>query len=195
MKRKYELKERAKSQEATRRRIVEAAIDLHGTIGPARTTVSAIAERAGVQRHTFYRHFPDERSLGLACSGLYSERNPVPDPTGWREIRDPEDRFHKALAVLYGFYEQNEPMLANVVRDGETDPLIRELGELRFGPGLAAIRASLMEVLPRRHRKANAALDLALDFRTWQRLVRGSGLTAVQAAELMAHVALCAGAR
>jgi len=194
MKRKYELKERAKTQEATRRRIVEAAVDLHGTIGPARTSVSAIAERAGVQRHTFYRHFPDERSLGLACSGLYSERNPVPDPAGWRAIADPEERLRGALVELYGYYERNEPMLANVTRDGETDPLIRELSELRFGPGLAAIRESLVEVLPRRHRKATAALDVALEFHTWRRLVRASGLTGREAAGLMAHVTLCAAA-
>ena len=87
--RKYELKKRAERQEETRRRIVEAAVDLHGTIGPARTSVSAIAERAGVQRHTYYRHFPDERTLGMACSGLHFERNPLPDPEPWREIERP----------------------------------------------------------------------------------------------------------
>jgi AcrR family transcriptional regulator len=195
VKRKYELKERAKSQEATRRRIVEAAIELHRTLGPARTSVSAIAERAGVQRHTFYRHFPDERSLGLACSGLYSERNPLPDPAGWRRIEDAEQRLRKALTELYLFYGRNEEMLANVTRDSETDPLVRELTEFRFGPGLAAIRESLAEVLPRRHRKADAALDLALDFQTWRRLVRSGGLTEAQAAGLMAHMTLCAAGR
>jgi AcrR family transcriptional regulator len=82
MSRTYTLKRRAERQAETRRRIVEAAVDLHSSIGPARTTVSMIAERAGVQRHTFYAHFPDERSLFLACSGLTLERDPLPDPMG-----------------------------------------------------------------------------------------------------------------
>src|ERR1700704_615036 len=102
--RKYELRKRAERQEETRRRIVEAAIELHGTVGPARTSVSAIAARAGVQRHTYYRHFPDERSLGLACSGLYMERNPLPDPAPWRAIRDPEKRLRRCLGDLYAYY-------------------------------------------------------------------------------------------
>ena len=192
MARKYELKQRAERQEATRRRIVEAAVELHSTVGPSRTTVSAIAERAGVQRHTYYRHFPDERSLGFACSGLYTERNPLPDPAPWREIADPRQCLRRGLGELYAYYERNEPMLANVVRDAEVDPLTRELSELRFGPGLGAIRDALGAALPRGHRKAQAALDLALEFRTWRQLVRSSGLTGRQAADLMAGVLLCA---
>src|SRR3954452_12985814 len=119
MARKYELKKRAERQDETRIRIVEAAIDLHTTIGPVRTSVSAIAERAGVQRHTYYRYFPDERSLGLACSGLYAQRNPLPDPGPWREIRDPGERLRRGLEELYEYYERNEPMLSNITRDAE----------------------------------------------------------------------------
>src|SRR4051794_6912723 len=78
-KRDYRLGRRAEKQAATRKRIVEAAFDLHTTLGPARTTVSQIAERAGVQRHTYYAHFPQERDLFLACSGLALERDPLPD--------------------------------------------------------------------------------------------------------------------
>src|SRR4051794_30065455 len=130
MGRKYELRKRAERQEETRRRIVEAAVDLHGTIGPARTTVSAIAERAGVQRHTYYRHFPDDRTLGLACSGLYAERNPMPDPEPWRGIPDPEKRLRRGLEELYAYFERNEPMLSNVTRDAEVDPVTAELAAL-----------------------------------------------------------------
>src|SRR3954453_4635610 len=101
MARKYELKARAERQEETRRRIVEAAIDLHRTIGPAQTSFSAIAERAGVKRHTLYRHFPDERAMGLACSGLYADRNPLPDPAPWLEMGDPEERLRAGLGALY----------------------------------------------------------------------------------------------
>ena len=103
MPRHYELKKRAESQEQTRHRIVEAAVALHTSIGPARTTVSAIAERAGVQRHTFYRHFPDELSLAMACSGLHLGMHPLPDPQAWRTIADPELRVRRGLGELYRY--------------------------------------------------------------------------------------------
>src|SRR5215831_15958184 len=90
--RTYTLRRRAEQQVETRQRIVEAAVDLHTRVGPARTTISMIAEQAGVQRHTLYAHFPDERSLSLACSGLVAERDPLPDPEVWRAITDPHER-------------------------------------------------------------------------------------------------------
>src|SRR5262245_47185371 len=99
--RRYEKKARAASEEATRMRVIEAAIELHGTIGPARTTISAIAERAGVRRATVYRHFPDERTLFLGCSGTWAERHPLPDPTSWADITDPRERLMEALDELY----------------------------------------------------------------------------------------------
>ena len=61
--RKYEKKRRAELEADTRRRITETAVELHGTVGPARTSISAVAERAGVRRSTLYRHFPDEAAL------------------------------------------------------------------------------------------------------------------------------------
>ena len=193
MPRKYELKKRAESQAETRRRIVEAAIELHRTIGPAHTSLSAIADLAGVQRHTLYRHFPDERELGMACSGLYSERNPLPDPEPWRALADPAERLRTGLGELYAYYEANEDMLTCVSRDAETHALTRELSELRFGPGLGAIEGTLAAALPRpRGKAARAALELALEFTTWRNLVRRSGLSSRQAAELMARSALSA---
>ena len=182
MPRKYEMKQRAEAQEQTRQRIVEAAVELHGTIGPARTSVSAIAERAGVQRHTYYRHFPDERALGMACSGLYSERNPLPDPQPWESIADPVARLRAALDELYRYYAANEPMLSNVTRDAEIDPLVRELAALRFGPGLGAIQEVLSKGVPKRRR---ALIGLALQFTTWRSLVRDSGLAHDQAVKTM----------
>src|SRR5919198_107380 len=104
VKRKYELKKRAETQLETRRRIVEAAIELHTTKGPARTSLSEVARLAGVQRHTLYRHFPDERSLGLACSGLYAERNPLPDVEPWLALQG-EKRVRRGLSELYAFFE------------------------------------------------------------------------------------------
>src|SRR5438132_6469866 len=115
MARKYELKRRAEQQEQTRRRIVEAAIELHRTKGPARTTLSDIARLAGVQRHTLYRHFPDEREIGLACSGLYFESNPPPDPEPWQAIADGE-RLRHGLASVYDWYTRVEDMFSRVLR-------------------------------------------------------------------------------
>ena len=189
MGRKYELKKRAERQEETRRRIVEAAVELHGTIGPARTTVSAVAERAGVQRHTYYRHFPDERSLGLACSGLYMETNPMPDPEPWREIYDLEQRLRHGLDELYAYYERNEPMLSNVIRDAELDPVFAEIGRMRIGPPLGAIRAVLAN--GRRSKRLLALLDVTLAFSTWRTLVRDSGLSHKEAVETMVAAIRC----
>src|SRR3954451_5643804 len=104
-KRKYELKKRAERQAETRRRIVEATVQLHQEVGPSKTTISEVAERAGVQRLTVYKHFPDERSLLGACSAHWREHNPPPDPTGWAGIDDPDERLRGALTGLYGFYE------------------------------------------------------------------------------------------
>ncbi len=132
MTRKYDMRRRAKRQEETRRRIVEATIELHETIGMARTTISAIAERAGVQRLTVYRHFPDERALFRACSGHWSAANPPPDPTSWTQISDPEERLRGALAAVYAYHRQTEPMISNVVRDAQVHPPTREVSEPYF---------------------------------------------------------------
>ncbi len=180
--RKYEMKKRAEAQEETRRRIVEAAIELHATVGPARTTVSAIAERAGVQRHTYYRHFPDERSLIMACSGLYTERNPLPDPEPWAAIDDPLERLAAALDQLYAYYAANEPMLSNVTRDAEVHPITREVTALRTGPAMMAMYQVLAAGVPQ---PAQALVGLALQFTTWRSLTRDSGLSHEQAVDTM----------
>lgn len=190
MTRKYELKKRAVRQEETRRRIVEAAIQLHRTKGPARTTFSDIAVLAGVQRHTLYRYFPDERAMGLACSGLHFELNPPPDPGGWEAIADPGERLRIGLEALYAWFERNEDMFACVLRDAEFDPLTRELFELRAAAPLARIA----DVLSRGRgngSRTRAAYALALDFHAWRRLAQ-SGLDAAEASALMADAVLCA---
>jgi AcrR family transcriptional regulator len=194
MTRKYELKRRAERQEETRRRIVEAAVSLHGTIGPARTSVSAIAERAGVQRHTVYRHFPDERTLGLACSGLYAEQNPLPDPEPWCDEPDALERLTRGVGEVYRYYERNEGMISSVLRDGEIHPLTRELMELRFGPGLMRVGQVLAEpfrVRGRRRARVEAAVALAIDFRTWQLLRRRQGLPHDEAVATAAAAVRC----
>jgi AcrR family transcriptional regulator len=187
MKRKYELKKRAESQLETRRRIVEAAIRLHSTKGPSRTSMTDIARAAGVQRHTLYRHFPDERAVGLACSGMYTERNPLPDTAPWLALQG-DQRLRTGLSDMYAYFERNEPMLSRLVVDAEVHDLTRELMEMRRGAELREIRQLLAKALPRR-KAAHAALDLALDFRTWQRL-RRSGLSPEAAAETMVRAVL-----
>jgi len=182
MARKYELRQRAERQAETRRRIVEAAVDLHKTKGPARTTLSDIARLAGVQRHTLYRHFADEREIGLACSGLYMEQNPPPQADDWVRVPAGEERLRTGLRELYCYFDRNQAMLGNVMRDSEVHPLTLEMFLFRAGDSMAAIRASLAEGLADTRRLAS--LDLALQFHTWRSLHR-SGLSPADAAETM----------
>ncbi len=174
MTRTYTLKRRAEHQAETRRRIVEAAVELHGSIGPALTTIGMIAERAGVQRHTLYAHFPTARELFLACSALSVERSPLPDPEAWRAIEDRARRLRTGLSEVYDWYERNADLAACVLRDAEYHDLTREIATMRFGPYLAACRDVLGAGLTAKQR---AVLHLALSFFTWRSLVRESGLS------------------
>lgn len=188
--RTYTLRKRAERQDETRQRIVEAAIALHTTEGPARTTISAIAEKAGVQRHTVYSHFPDERTLGLACSGLYAERFPLPDPEPWRQIADPERRLRRGLTAWYAYYAARAEELLPIVRDMETDPLTREMMTLRFRPAMARARDVLAEPFHARGARRTrllAAIDLFLDLHTWRTLSRAAGDEAVDVAARAIH--------
>ncbi len=173
MTRAYTLKRRAEQQAETRRRIVEAAVDLHSSVGPAATTFSMVAERAGVQRHTFYAHFPDEWSLYLACSGLAQERDPLPEAESWHRIEDRHERLRVGLLAIYGWYERNAELAACVLRDAEYHPLTAEIAKLRFGPYMAAYQEVLGAKLSMKQR---AVLRLALSFFTWRTLVREGGM-------------------
>ena len=184
MTRGYTLGRRAEQQAETRLRIVEAAVGLHGQLGPAHTTLSLVAERAGVQRHTLYAHFPDERSLLMACSGLTMERDPLPDPSAWRAIADRCERLRTGLAGLYAWYGRNAGLAGCVLRDAEFHPLTREISDLRWGPYMVAYADVLGARLSAGQR---AMLQLALGFSTWRSLVRDSGLKPAVAARIMAH--------
>ena len=89
-KRPYRMKRRAELEEETRRRITESAVALHEELGPAQTSISAIADRAGVRRSTVYRHFRDEEELFDACSSHWRSENPPPDVGAWAAIDDHE---------------------------------------------------------------------------------------------------------
>ena len=142
-------------------------MDLHSTLGPARTTVSQIADQAGVQRHTFYAHFPDERSLFLACSGLALERDPLPRVEMWEALSPGRERLREGLAQVYGWYQRNAGQAACVLRDAEHHALTREMVELRMKPTFERAAALLAEGLPERSR---ALLGVALDFSCWRLL-------------------------
>jgi AcrR family transcriptional regulator len=193
--RTYELKRRAERQEETRRRIVAAAVELHTALGPSRTTVQAIAEKAGVTRPTVYAHFPDARSLLEACSGHVRATIPPPDPTPWHSIADPSERLETALRELYGYYERLEPLLENVQRDATVMPLVAEMNAYR-ARYLEEIRDLLLQAWPTRGGASaglRRALGHALEFRTWQSLVRHQGCATDEAVQLMVVFACAAG--
>src|SRR4051794_39396162 len=143
-KRKYEKKRRAELEADTRRRITETAVELHGTLGPAHTSISAIAERAGVRRSTVYRHFPDEVALFDACSSHWTAANPLPDAAAWSEIRDPDERLREALDELYAHYRRTERMMDNLHRDERTVPLVADRFAV-FHHYIDAARESMLE--------------------------------------------------
>jgi AcrR family transcriptional regulator len=194
MARKYKQKRRAEQQEETRRRITEAAVELHETVGPARTTISAVAERAGVQRLTVYRHFPDERALFAACTGHYLAKNPPPDPAPWTGVSGPEERLRKALAEVYAYYHRTEQMSSNSMRDAPAKPVIFEVLVPLFEhwEWMRQVLAVGWDAPEGRSAALLAALGHALDFGTWLSLVRQQGLDDEWAAELMVCMVRCA---
>jgi AcrR family transcriptional regulator len=177
MARTYELRRRAERQAETRRRIVEATVALHEARGPVRTTISDIAARAGVERATVYRHFPDERALLAACTGHYAALNPPPDPEAWGAIADPEARLRAGLAEVYAYHRRTEPMMSNVIRDAQAHPLTREMAEPYFQlfEQMRYVLATGWGVEDERLALLLAALGHALTFQTWPSLVRLQG--------------------
>jgi AcrR family transcriptional regulator len=184
-KRKYELKKRAEDMAKTHLRITEAAIELHGTVGPARTTLSAVAKRAGVERRTLYRHFPTEADLFAACSTHYFTANPWPDLGSWRAIRDPQKRLERALDELYAYYERTEPMFSNVLRDAELLDFARDaVAPLHtYLDEAAEILTIGRPVRGRRRQLLTQALRHALAFSTWHSLTT-NGIGRADAAKL-----------
>ncbi len=192
-KRKYELKKRAYEVAETRRRITEAAIDLHGSVGPSRTTLSAVAKRAGVERRTLYRHFPTEADLFVACSTDYFAANPWPALEAWRAIPDPYERLERALGDLYAYYERTEGMLANVLRDAELVDFARDaVAPLHaYLEDAARILADGSPVRGRRRRLREAAVRHVLAFSTWRSL-SGNGIRRSEAVRLGAALVAAA---
>ena len=177
--RPYRMRKRAELEEQTRKRITESTVALHEELGPARTSISAVAERAGVRRSTVYRHFPDEEALFAACSSHWRAANPPPDPGAWVAIDDPAQRTETALRELYGFYARTEAMYTSLLRDESVVPVVqRRLGD--FYGYLRAIQDILMAgrgLRGRAARRTRAAIGHALAFPTWRSLIREQGWT------------------
>jgi len=193
--RRYRKRRRAEQERRTRERITEAAVRLHGTVGPARTTVSGVAKEAGVQRATVYRHFPDEVSLFAACTARYWATHPMPDLAAWSSISDSEARLRHALGEMYALYRRTEGMLEKTSRDA---PLVaamaRPVEEFRGYLGAAA--AAIIAGRPERghaRRRVQAAVGHAVSFPTWQSLVRQQGLEDAEAVAMMAALVESAG--
>ena len=186
--RPYRKRRRAQLEERTRRRITEAAVHLHGTVGPARTTISAVAKEAGVQRATVYRHFPTEAELFQACSSHWLAANPPPDPASWADVAEPEERVRRALADLYGWYGSVADMLERTTRDA---PLVPAMAGPMEGmtAALGALADQIVRGRPERgaaRRRVRAAVGHATAFSTWRSLVREQGLGHDDAVALMA---------
>ena len=180
MARKYELRQRAESQAQTQRRIIEATVRLHNTVGPARTTIGAIAELAGVERLTVYRHFPDKTELFRACAAHHLAVNAPPDVREWTEIRNPTQRLRAGLLASYAYYRKNEPGMAVILRDREAG-LPVGLGFIQYQ---AAARDAIAPAWPRA-RRVRAVIAHALDFQVWRSLAVRERLADADVAELM----------
>lgn len=186
-KRPYRMTRRAELEAQTRQRITESAVELHGTVGPARTTISALAEHAGVQRATVYRHFPDEAAIYAACSAHWLAQNPFPDLAEWVAIEDVEERLDRAVSELYGHYRCNERMMANILRDEVAVPILTQTlaGYRQY---LEAAREILMAGRPAdgpTRRQVWAALGHVLAFQTWRSLGVDEGLEDREVVHLM----------
>lgn len=192
--RPYRMQQRAVAQERTRLRITESAAALHEELGPARTTISAVAERAGVRRSTVYRHFPDEEALFAACSSHWMAAHPPPGLEPWAEIAEPEARLALALGELYPYYRETAGMLEQILRDEQLVPVItRFLGAYReYLAAATAILATGRGARGHARRRVGAAIGHALAFATWRSLTAEQQLSDDEAAALMC--ALVAGA-
>jgi AcrR family transcriptional regulator len=191
--RSYEMRERADHIAATRQRIVEAAAYLHGTIGPAATTVTAIAARAKVTRLTVYRHFPDDVAIFSACSQHWAALQTMPDPDAWQRIKGPQDRLRAGLTDLYRFYRDAEVMLSNVRRDADAVPTsLRERNAAEDLRRRETLLRGFAGARGNRRMRLRAVIGHATSFTTWQSLCVAQGLSDHEAVAVMTDLVLAA---
>lgn len=183
--RRYRKRKRATREQETRRRIVEVLVELHSTVGPASTTITEVAERAGVSRMTVYNHFPDETSQFAACSAHWFARNPLPDLDSWAALSDPAGRLRRGLAELYGWYRRGRNMMDNALRDAAVVPAVDDILDVQWRPYVDRMVDVLIAGWPSsgKAEQRRAALRLVVDFRTWQ-LLTADGMSDLRAARL-----------
>ena len=180
------MRKRAEQMDEVRQRIIEAAVELHGSIGPAHTTITALARQAGVTRMTVYRHFTDEAAIFDACSAHWMSGQRPPDPTTWMDIGDPVERLRAGLSDLYRFYRDGEQMLTRIYRDKATIPARRrEAIDARDQRVRDLLVAPLSD-----DKRLRAVVALATSFWTWRSLCVDQGLSNDDAVEAMCAFAL-----
>jgi AcrR family transcriptional regulator len=191
MSREYRKRKRAESEAETRQRITEAIMHLHERVGPARTTVSAIADEAGVQRATVYRHFPDTEAQVDACSNHWLSLNPPPDPGPWMAIADPDERLRAALRDVYAYYDETADMLEKLILDVPRVPAIAVRMAVRRDAleQLADLLMTGRRIRGERRKRVRAAIGHGLQLETWRSLVRDQGLSDDAAVDLVAKLA------
>lgn len=171
-KRPYRQKARARQREETRRRIVEAVVELHRTVGPANTTISDVASRAGVGRMTVYKHFPNDVDLFAACGARWSAENPMPDFDDCLANETLEDRCRCVLRRLYGYYRDGHDMLGKIMRDAPRLPALQEVLDANWMPAIRALQGALLpeDLSAAQRKRVGAVIALVLDLHTWERL-------------------------
>jgi AcrR family transcriptional regulator len=184
------MRRRAEQVDQTRQRIVEATVALHGSVGPAATTIAAIAEAAGVTRLTVYRHFPDDAALFAACSAHWLARQHLPDPGAWSAIGDPAARLRAGLADLYRFYRAGAGMLTHIYRDLAVLPEAHQQGLLDQDTLLRDVLAAPFGGADDEHRRLRAVIGHAISFWTWRSLCLDHGLTDTEAVDAMTGMVL-----
>jgi AcrR family transcriptional regulator len=193
-KRPYKMKRRAELEQATRERITESAVHLHGTLGPVRTSMGAVADHAGVRRSTVYRHFPDEMALFRACTAHWTAANPVPDSETWAAIDDADERLRVALAELYAFYRSTRGMLENLYRDEELSAPVAQLfaGFHEYLTGAREILLARRGARGRTRKRISGAIGHAVAFATWRSLAIDQDLRDDEVVELMCRLVAAA---
>jgi AcrR family transcriptional regulator len=187
--RRYRMQKRAKQVDETRQRIVESTVRLHGTLGPAHTTIAGIARDAGVTRLTVYRHFPDDEAIFAACSAHWLAGQVLPDPVAWAAIEDPVDRLRAGLSDLYRFYRDGEGMLTRIYRDRDAMPEGRRRALAQRDEHL---RDVLLQPFGGAGRRLRAMVGHAASFGTWRSLCMEQEVTSAEAVEVMVTLVVTA---
>ena len=193
--RPYQMRKRAEQVEQTRQRIIDATVELHTTVGPADTTISGIAEHAGVTRLTVYRHFPDLDSLYAACTHRWTSQHPGPDPAAWLRISDHDERVRRALRELYGWYREHVDDLYPLYRDVDAWPETAQRAAAEEEHAWADALVTGSGVRGHSRRRLRAAAGHVTSFWTWHSLTVDQSLTDREAAGLAEALLMAAAGR